>query len=135
MNNVKDSWFWLLDEKGDYTVKSGYRWLQGEFEDIDRRFWNKLWSLKLPGKVTSFLWRVSKECLPTAHVLVRKQVNISTLCPWCHAVIETDIHVLFSCGFAKTVWNMTELRAWILYSDQNSAATVIKQLFEKCSRD
>lgn len=20
-----DSWFWMLDEKGDYTVKSGYR--------------------------------------------------------------------------------------------------------------
>lgn len=25
-------------------------------------------------------------------------------CTWCHGAIETDIHVLFSCDFAKSVW-------------------------------
>lgn len=135
MNDVRDAWFWLLDEKGDYTVKSGYRWLQGEFEDADRRYWNKVWSLKLPGKVTSFLWRVSKACLPTNHALVRKQVYISILCPWCHTETETDVHVLFSCDFAKTVWSMAGMMSLIQYSEQESSGTMIKKMLEKCSRD
>lgn len=55
INDTVDSWFWLLDEKGDYTFKSGYRWLQGEFEDANKHYLKKLWSLKLLCKVTNFL--------------------------------------------------------------------------------
>lgn len=25
INETADSWYWILDEKGDFTVKSGYR--------------------------------------------------------------------------------------------------------------
>ena len=28
-----DSWYWLLDEKGDFTVRNFYRGLQGECSD------------------------------------------------------------------------------------------------------
>lgn len=33
LRDTTDTWSWILDEKGEFTVKSGYRWLQGEFED------------------------------------------------------------------------------------------------------
>ncbi|XP_074378191.1 uncharacterized protein LOC141719717 [Apium graveolens] len=39
VREVPDSWVGLFDEKGEYTVKSGYRWLQGELEDADTSFW------------------------------------------------------------------------------------------------
>ena len=42
LNVTTDSWYWLLDEKGEFTVKSGYRWLQGEVDDADKRFWTRL---------------------------------------------------------------------------------------------
>lgn len=106
----RDSWYWLLEEEGDFTVKSCYRWLQGENDASYRLFWNKLWSLQMPHKVTNFIWRVSKGCLPTASALAGKGkgkgkgVSINTRCPWCHNAEETDVHVLFSCEFAKTVW-------------------------------
>lgn len=100
----RDSWYWLLEEEGDFTVKGCYRWLQGENDASYRLFWNKLWSLQMPHKVTNFIWRVSKGCLPTASALAGKGVSINTRCPWCHNAEETDVHVLFSCEFAKTVW-------------------------------
>lgn len=50
-----DSWFWLRDDKGQFTVRSCYRWLQGEHDAIYSNFWKKLWSLKMPGEVTNFL--------------------------------------------------------------------------------
>lgn len=50
-----DSWFWLRDEKGKFTVRSCYMWLQGERDVVHLNFWKKLWSLKMPGKVTNFL--------------------------------------------------------------------------------
>lgn len=53
--NRKNSWFWILEDKGDFTVRSYYRKLQGEHEYIEKGFWMKLWSLKLPGKDTNFL--------------------------------------------------------------------------------
>ncbi|XP_074333675.1 putative ribonuclease H protein At1g65750 isoform X1 [Apium graveolens] len=135
LEEVTDSWFWILDEKGDYTVKSGYRWLQGELDMVDKGFWIKLWSLKLPGKVTNFLWRVCTSCLPTASALILKHVDINVLCPWCHSASETDTHVLFECGFAKTVWNMTGIFSSVQYSVNNSAGMVIRHMFENCSRE
>ncbi|WOH11480.1 hypothetical protein DCAR_0830967 [Daucus carota subsp. sativus] len=46
---IRDSWYWLLDDKGEFSVKSCYRQLRGERESQDRGFWKKLWSLNLPG--------------------------------------------------------------------------------------
>lgn len=104
MMDRQESWSWLLEDKGTFTVKSSYRWLQGDLEDGYHVFWKKLWNLKLPGKVAQFLWRVCKNCFPTAAALSVKQVVQTVQCPWCQYERETDNHVLFTCDFAKTVW-------------------------------
>lgn len=78
---IRDSWFWLKDEKGIFTVKSCYRWLQGEFSNEFVSFWKKLWSLKVQGKVSDFMWRLCSGCLPTARVLALKKVEVDVLCP------------------------------------------------------
>ncbi|XP_074374276.1 uncharacterized protein LOC141714670 [Apium graveolens] len=44
----EDSWFWLLEEKGDFTVRSCYKRLRGEQHCPDRIFWKKIWGLALP---------------------------------------------------------------------------------------
>lgn len=53
----EDSWFWLYDDKGEFTVRSCYRRLRGEAECSDKVFWKRLWGLNLPSKVINFLWR------------------------------------------------------------------------------
>lgn len=39
LSDATDSWFWILDEKGDYKIKSGYRWLQWEMCTIEKWYW------------------------------------------------------------------------------------------------
>ncbi|XP_074342618.1 uncharacterized protein LOC141680232 [Apium graveolens] len=60
-----DTWFWLFDDLGKFTVRSCYRCLRGESECVDRSFWRKLWKLKLHGKVVNLVWRACRNFLPT----------------------------------------------------------------------
>ncbi|KAL8119749.1 hypothetical protein AgCh_017015 [Apium graveolens] len=135
MVDKQDTWFWILDDKGEFSVKSAYRWLQGEFENIHQRFWHKLWSLKLPGNVTHFLWRVCKGCLPTMSALLIKQVVHNAQCPWCWSSTETDMHVLFSCNFARTVWSMAGFQQVVHILPQDTVFTVFLKVFEACNRE
>ncbi|KAL8115417.1 hypothetical protein AgCh_022054 [Apium graveolens] len=50
LRNTGDRWTWMFEDKGNFSVKSCYRRLRGEVECIDKRFWNRLWHLQLPGK-------------------------------------------------------------------------------------
>ncbi|KAL8110377.1 hypothetical protein AgCh_026191 [Apium graveolens] len=52
-----DSWLWLLEEKGMFTVKSCYQSLQGEVESTETVFWKKLWSLNLPEDAMHILFQ------------------------------------------------------------------------------
>ncbi|XP_074359672.1 uncharacterized protein LOC141699722 [Apium graveolens] len=76
MGDNADSWYWMLDDKGVFTVKSCYRWIQGECSNDYSDMWKKLWAIKLPEKVTNFLWRLCKGCLPTNVALLSRHVDI-----------------------------------------------------------
>ena len=69
-----DAWFWLFDPKGQFTVRSMYKKLQGPHEMVLRSLWHQLWNLKIPSKVACFLWPVCKGCLPTMLALMSKLV-------------------------------------------------------------
>lgn len=69
-----DSWFWSLDDKGMFRVKSCYRRIQGEHSTSYISFGKKLWSLKFPEKVVNFLWRACSNCHPTTVVLLLKRM-------------------------------------------------------------
>ncbi|XP_074328246.1 uncharacterized protein LOC141666148 [Apium graveolens] len=75
LRHTTDTWYWMLDEKWEFTVKSGYRWLQGEFDDEFKQFWSKLWSLKLPLKVNNFFGlssRLQHSSLHSAFSVIHK---------------------------------------------------------------
>ncbi|XP_030502811.1 uncharacterized protein LOC115717981 [Cannabis sativa] len=67
--SVEDYWYWMLETRGDYSVKSAYRALQdsnGRWNTQDNSgFWEMFWNLKLPPKMKIFLWRGLTNCLPT----------------------------------------------------------------------
>lgn len=105
----EDSWFWLLEVKGEFSVRSCYRQLQEEMDFPNAAFWKKLWSLNLPGKIIIFLWRTCRLCLPTAAALATKNVDLSINCPWCRSCVEDSIHILFTCNFAQDVWKSVGL--------------------------
>lgn len=47
----EDTWYWLFENDGQFSVRSCYRQLHGESRSDYTAFWRKLWALKLPGKV------------------------------------------------------------------------------------
>lgn len=126
---IMDSWFWMFDEHGKFTVQSCYRNLRGESECVNRVFWKRLWNLKLPGKVLNLVWRACRHCLPTTSALAGKGVNISACCSWCQTSVETDIHVLFQCYFAKVIWDSFGFSNLITVIPDDTVLTVLKRVF------
>lgn len=58
--NQTDVLVWPFTPSGNYSVKSGYRFLfenyvQPQRIDHDSAFWNKLWGLEVPSKIKIFL--------------------------------------------------------------------------------
>lgn len=50
----EDSWFWILEDNGMFTVRSCCKQLQGDCLAVKSSFWKHLWALKFPGKVIHF---------------------------------------------------------------------------------
>ncbi|XP_074374535.1 uncharacterized protein LOC141714938 [Apium graveolens] len=130
-----DSWFWLLDVKGEFSVRSCYRQLQGEMDYPNAVFWKKLWSLNLPGKIINFLWRTCRFCLPTAAALATKSVNLSTNCLWCRSCVEDSIHILFECNFAQDVWKSVGLWEVVSVNLNSDVFVTMQKIFSVCRKD
>lgn len=133
--NKDDSWTWLFDENGDFSVKSCYRHILGEVECRDKIFWKKLWGLHLLGKMSSFLWRVCQKVLHTAVVLGEEHVSINTVCSWCQMYTEDFIHVLFQCDFAREPWNKFGYAEIVQVLPGDTVNTLLKRVFLNGSKD
>lgn len=70
-----DSWYWLSDNKGEFTVKSYYMSLQGKCIDDHSRLWKRIRALKLPSKVKNLVYRLCKGCLLTNALLLMRYVR------------------------------------------------------------
>ena len=63
--NQVDTLTWPFTPTGDYTVKSGYTFLQQEYQSSQpgqsdpkylKSLWKSIWSLQVPSKVKNFIW-------------------------------------------------------------------------------
>ncbi len=52
---MEDTWYWLANTNGVYSVKSAYRLLIGEVSDVDSNMWRQIWKLEVPAKVRNFV--------------------------------------------------------------------------------
>lgn len=124
-----DSWYWLPDPKGLYTVRSCYRMLDQKLSPPSSSVWRKLWQLPVPPKVKNFLWRAMANVLPTADNLRQRRVEVPVLCPIYHSSSESIFHILVTCPFAKSCWISSIIGfngSW-LYFDQ-----WLEELFDRC---
>lgn len=130
-----DSWFWSLDDKGQFTVRGCYRKLRGEAACPDADFWRRLWNLKLPGKATNLIWRACRNCLPTTQALVMKRVNVPITCSWCQGCEEDVIHVLFQCSFAREVWASAGVSNLVTVWPNETVLLVLKRVFQTATKE
>ncbi|XP_075640643.1 uncharacterized protein LOC142612431 [Castanea sativa] len=111
--NSRDSLKWKESKNRVFSVRTAYhvalrlnKPLTGEhsLEAHDQRMWKKLWSLNIPPKVRTFIWRACLDVLPTKANLARRKVRIDDRCSICCQQSETTCHILWECPLARNVW-------------------------------
>lgn len=83
----------------------------------------------MPGKIRNFLWRVCHNVLPTVANLAEKWVQIDEVCSWCHTQVETAVHVLFECEFAREVWEAVGLLNVVYTEENDEALDILRRVF------
>ncbi|KAL5142204.1 putative ribonuclease H protein [Glycine soja] len=101
-----DRWEWTGDRTGQYSAHNAYKMLMEEsvgesWEDC----FDKLWSVKVPTKITVFAWRLILDRLPTKNNLQRRQVQLTeTSCPFCRNSEEDSAHLFLHCDRIQPIW-------------------------------
>lgn len=105
--DFRDSWAWLRDGSGSYSVKSAYVLLQGDVQEDDGWVFRKLWKSKAPSGSKALVWRVLLGKVQTRTELAKRNAlppNSATTCGLCQLEEETVAHLFCSCGVAWKVW-------------------------------
>lgn len=107
--------FWFPENKGRYTVTSGYKtyWRQKQANtDMpsssntlqDGNWWSRIWGLVLPPKVKIFLWKMTRNFVATEANLVRHHVPCLSQCFMCGFPDADTLHVFFYCPAIRGIW-------------------------------
>ena len=108
-----DKVFWSHSPDGKYSVRSAYRLLMeeelsGAPSPFDltptKRIWKGIWSLCVPNRVKTLLWRAGTDSLPSKTNLLKRRVLTDDICPGCKLKSETSFHALCSCSELFSVW-------------------------------
>ena len=115
MWNTQDFWCWHFEKSGNFTVRSAYNmmvairqrreaWLEGSpgpsSYTHETTMWKTMWRTQVPGKVSMFLWRLSKHSLPTNDVRAHRHMADSSTCGFCGAE-DSWKHSLIDCTMSR----------------------------------
>jgi hypothetical protein len=109
----EDSWRWMVDEGGEFTVNTSYHYLVEELtidahEDGDvLNVLTQIWESPAPSKVIAFSWQLLLDRIPTRRNLeVRNILPLDT--PWeclgCVGSVEDSTHLFLLCPCARWMW-------------------------------
>ena len=80
----EDVWYWVADPYGLYIVCSCYKLLNNCALSPTSSVWRKIWNLEVRSKVKNFLWRVTMNVLPTNDNLIRRTIEVMSICSLCN---------------------------------------------------
>lgn len=109
----EDSLYWEGDNKGTYSVKRGYWYLnEGSLRpNVAPTFpRNQLWKIDAPFKVRNLLWRVIKNVIPTKINISLKKVENDGLCVFCENGVDSIDHVFLRCRWIERMWHSMALQ-------------------------
>lgn len=117
---------WRFTPDGAYTAKLAYDIQFVGSSSMEAA--NVLWFSWAPGKCRFFLWTAALES-PTADHLQRKGWVNNYFCALYIRNLETPLHLLVECPWARQVWDQIALQANTLYLQPESwaAASNIKE--------
>ncbi|CAL0314033.1 unnamed protein product [Lupinus luteus] len=118
--NNSDRWMWWNSDKGLYTVKEAYKWLNNIDTDVrDNQEWSWIWKLKVPQKVRLFVWRVLQDAIPTNVKRFSCNLAVSPACSRCSIPSENGLHCLRDCAHSKEIWLRFGALSWTHFNDPN----------------
>lgn len=98
---LEDSRRWISSKNGVFSVKSCSH-LFGHVGPPSQ-VWKKIWGLKIPSKISFFVWTTCKEKLPTIDFLQKRDMILTNVCCLCLQEAKSVNHIFISCPFAKEV--------------------------------
>ncbi|CAN1318259.1 Putative ribonuclease H protein At1g65750 [Linum perenne] len=100
-----DKLIWHYDEKGNYTVRSAYRVLMNFIHPrpdlVADGARSQIWSLQVPLRIKTYIWRLARSVIPTREVLRRRHIAVLVSCGVCAGGSEDYNHLFFDCHFAE----------------------------------
>ena len=110
----EDVLLWPFNPDGEYSVKSGYRFLQEantlqepgpSNAEAMKPLWSKIWCLEVPNKVKNLIWHACTNSLPTKVNLAHCKIISDSLCDICRVHQEDTVHALFCCPVLSSLWS------------------------------
>nr|POE55048.1 putative ribonuclease h protein [Quercus suber] len=135
--NCDDCVFWPRNPNGTFSVKSGYKLLmESEWDDLpttsdpsrSKKVWNGIWSLRIPNRVKSLMWRAGLDSLPTRTNLRKRRLITDDICPHCNLNSESSLHALWSCPSLLPIWKVHF--DWLLKDSWNCRSLL--DIFQLC---
>ncbi|KAL5823825.1 hypothetical protein ACOSQ4_021725 [Xanthoceras sorbifolium] len=99
----KDRQIWGLEKNGCFSVKSAYKVACSD-DNIDLWDWRSLWKLKLPPKISYFLWLVCHGKLLTNSQRIIRGISNDAYCPRCNSADENILYLFRGCTASIRVW-------------------------------
>ncbi|KAL2935724.1 hypothetical protein RDABS01_018842 [Bienertia sinuspersici] len=108
-STTADTLYWTLTPNGSMTSKSAYRLLtKSSSMGLDGRSTSKsrkcLWKMHIPSKWKIFLWKLIWNALPLRTNLIRRGIQVASICPLFGGCEETSEHLFRDCTIARHVW-------------------------------
>ncbi|KAF4380870.1 hypothetical protein G4B88_028243 [Cannabis sativa] len=101
----KDSWLWLGEESGKFSLKSAYRLVRNRsFASQSNWIWKDLWNSPLHPRLKLLGWQILRNALPTRQKIGGFFSIQNSLCPLCDEEEESSFHLLWQCQYAKALW-------------------------------
>ena len=98
-----DTMVWQLNHSGVFDVRSFYKSL---LKALSVFFpWQCILSVKVPRRVSFFLWTATRGGILTIDNLVKKNLPLVNWCCPCQCEEETVDHLLLHCKFVNTLWS------------------------------
>ncbi|KAK4280376.1 hypothetical protein QN277_012007 [Acacia crassicarpa] len=94
---------WKHERNGEFGVKSAYRVLSENQEEVARE-WQWVWKLRTLPRCKAFMWLALHNKLLTNEVRVLRGMGGDGRCPWCGDDSESLIHVLRDCSETRKLW-------------------------------